>query len=38
MNDATNRKTPRKMTARNCVITISTMTHKNYEYIIVTQS
>jgi hypothetical protein len=36
-DDATSRETSRKITARNCVITISTMTPKNYEYIIITQ-
>jgi hypothetical protein len=35
--DATYRETSRKMTARNCVSTISTMTPKNYEHIIITQ-
>jgi hypothetical protein len=32
--DATSRETSRKMTAQNCVITISTMTPQNYEHII----
>jgi hypothetical protein len=31
--DATSRETSRKMTARNCVITISKLTPNNYEFI-----